>query len=203
MFFINVPLVALTVVMAFRHVPETLDPDVDRRVDIAGGLALVIGLGGVVDALIEAPSVGWISHAGALGLIGVLGLVSWVVIERRSSHPMVPLSIFRSRQFSGANAVTLCVYAALSSTMFLLVVHLQSDLGYSALQAGASLVPVTVLMLAFSSRSGALAQRIGPRIPMTVGPLVVAVGSACSPGSHPGARIGRPRSRQSSCSASV
>jgi Na+/melibiose symporter-like transporter len=91
---------------------------------------------------------------------------------------MVPLEIFRSRQFSGANAVTLAVYAALSAVTFLLVVHLQSDLGYSALEAGAALIPVTVLTLIFSPRAGALAQRIGPRLPMTVGPLVVAAGTA-------------------------
>ena len=84
---------------------------------------------------------------------------------------MVPLAIFGSRQFSGANLVTLFVYAALGATTFLLVVHLQEDLGYSALEAGAALLPITALMLVFSARSAGLAQRIGPRLPMTLGPL--------------------------------
>lgn len=89
---------------------------------------------------------------------------------------MMPLSIFRSRQFSGANATTLAVYAALGGAMFLLVIELQVVLGYSALQAGAALLPVTILMLVLSPRAGALAQRIGPRLPMTFGPLIVAAG---------------------------
>ena len=89
---------------------------------------------------------------------------------------MVPLRIFRSQQFSGANAVTFAVYATLGTVTFLLVVHLQTDLGYSALEAGASLLPITACMLLFSARAGALAQRIGPRLPMTLGPFVVAVG---------------------------
>ena len=99
---------------------------------------------------------------------------------------MVPLAVFRSRQFSGANAVTFAVYAALGVTLFLLVVHLQTDLGYSALEAGASLIPLTVLMLLFSARAGALAQRIGPRVPMTVGPLIAAAGMALLSGVEPG-----------------
>ncbi len=89
---------------------------------------------------------------------------------------MVPLSVFGSRQFSGANVVTLFVYSAMGATTFLLVVHLQEDLGYSALEAGASLLPITALMLAFSARSAGLAQRIGPRLPMTGGPLLIAAG---------------------------
>jgi len=91
---------------------------------------------------------------------------------------MVPLGIFKSRQFSGANAVTFAVYAAMGAVTFLLVVHLQTDLGYSALEAGASLLPITACMLLLSARAGALAQRIGPRWPMTIGPLVVALGMA-------------------------
>jgi len=99
-------------------------------------------------------------------------------VEARIATPMVPLGIFKSQQFSGANAVTFAVYAAIGTVTFLLVVHLQTDLGYSALEAGASLLPITVCMLLFSARAGALAQRVGPRWPMTIGPLVVAVGMA-------------------------
>jgi MFS family permease len=109
-------------------------------------------------------------------VFGVLALVAFLMVEARKQNPMIPLAIFRSQQFSGANAVTFAVYAALGTVTFLLVVHLQTDLGYSALEAGASLLPITACMLLLSARAGALAQRIGPRIPMTVGPLVVAVG---------------------------
>jgi hypothetical protein len=111
-------------------------------------------------------------------VVGAGALVAFLVVESRRAHPMVPLAIFRSQQFSGANAVTFAVYAAMGTVTFLLVVHLQTDLGYSALEAGASLLPITGCMLLLSARSGALAQRIGPRIPMTVGPLVVAAGMA-------------------------
>ena len=130
----------------------------------------------MVYALIEGPGNGWKPLAVGLGVCGVFALVAFLIVEARKQNPMVPLSIFRSQQFSGANAVTFAVYAALGTVTFLLVVHLQTDLGYSALEAGASLLPITVCMLLFSARAGALAQRIGPRIPMTVGPLVVAVG---------------------------
>src|SRR5205085_8359322 len=107
---------------------------------------------------------------------GVAALVAFVVVERRSRRPMLPLEIFRSRQFTGANLTTLAVYAALGGTLFLLILELQLVLGYSALEAGASMLPVTMIMLLLSARMGALAQRIGPRWPMTVGPLVVAAG---------------------------
>jgi hypothetical protein len=99
---------------------------------------------------------------------------------------MVPLTVFRSRQFSGANAVTFAVYAALGITFFLLVVHLQADLGYSALEAGAALIPTTVLMLLFSSRAGGWSQRIGPRLPMTIGPLIAGGGMALMARIDPG-----------------
>jgi EmrB/QacA subfamily drug resistance transporter len=177
-FFINLPLIAVAVVLAIRHVPETRDYDASRRVDVLGGAVLAFGLAGVVYALIEGPSEGWSGLPLALGIAGVASLVAWVVVERRSSHPMIPLSVFRSRQFSGANLVTFAVYAALGAATFLLVVHLQTDLGYSALGAGAALLPITILMMLFSARSGEIAQRIGPRLPMTIGPLVVGAGMA-------------------------
>jgi EmrB/QacA subfamily drug resistance transporter len=185
-FLINLPIIAVTVVMALRHVPESRDPHATRRVDVRGGAVLAFGLGAVVFALIEGPAGGWSAVEVVLATGGVGALVLFVWLELRAEHPMVPLSIFRSRQFSGANAVTFVVYAALSGVMFLLVVHLQSDLGYDALAAGASLIPVTVIMLVFSPSAGALAQRIGPRLPMTLGPLIVAVGTALFARVEPG-----------------
>ncbi len=114
---------------------------------------------------------------------------------------MVPLTLFRSRQFSGANVVTLAVYAALGITTFLVVVHLQENLGYSALEAGASLLPITFIMLLFSARSGALAQRIGPRLPMTIGPFVVGVALVLLSRIEPGTTTPRACCRAWSCSA--
>jgi MFS family permease len=114
----------------------------------------------------------------AAGVGGVVCLVAFFVIEARRPEPMLPLGLFRSVQFSGANATTLAVYFALSGAMFFLVIDLQRVLGYSALESGAALVPVTILMLLLSARAGALAARVGARIPMTVGPIVVGVGLA-------------------------
>ena len=106
----------------------------------------------------------------------MVALVAFLLAERRSPNPMMPLEIFASRQFSAANLVTFVVYAALGGVFFLLVAFLQISLGYSPIAAGAASLPVTLLMLLLSARSGALAQRIGARIPLTVGPLVIAVG---------------------------
>jgi predicted MFS family arabinose efflux permease len=185
-FLINLPIIAVTVPLALRHVPESRDVHARRTVDIRGGVVLALGLGGLAFALIEGPSGGWSVAEIVLAVAGVAALGLFVRLEQRSDHPMVPLGIFRSRQFSGANAVTFVVYGALSSVMFLLVVHLQSDLGYDALAAGASLIPVTVITLLFSPRAGALAQRIGPRLPMTLGPLIVAAGTALFARVEPG-----------------
>ncbi len=184
-FLINLPFVVVTALIAWRHVPETREATDDRRVDVLGGLVLALGLVGVVYALIEGPANGWGGTTLVLGIGGLIALAAFGYIEVRSSHPMVPFSIFRSRQFSGANAVTLVVYAALGAVTFLLVVYLQTSLHYSALGAGAALIPLTVLTLAFSSRMGALAQRIGPRLPMTIGPVIVGVGVILLARVHP------------------
>ena len=103
---------------------------------------------------------------------GVLALVAFVLVERRVRNPMLPLELFRSRQFSAANAVTLLLYAAITGAMFLVVVELQTVAGLSPLEAGTALLPITVMMVLFAARFGALGQRIGPRLPMSVGPLI-------------------------------
>jgi EmrB/QacA subfamily drug resistance transporter len=177
-FVINLPLSAAAIAIAMRHVPESRDEHAGAHLDIVGSVLLTIGLAGVVYALIEGPGNGWTVTSVAIGIAGVLALLAFLLVEARIANPMVPLEVFKSEQFSGANAVTFAVYAALGAVTFLLVVHLQTDLGYSALEAGASLLPITVCMLLLSARSGALAQRIGPRWPMTIGPLVVALGMA-------------------------
>jgi EmrB/QacA subfamily drug resistance transporter len=177
-FLINLPIVAVAVFLALRHVPESFDPDAGHAVDFTGSIALALGLAGVVYALIEGPAKGWGVAEVVTAVAGVAALVAFVVIELRSAHPMVPLGVFRSRQFSGANLTTFLVYGGFGVTTFLVVVYLQTMLGYSPLEAGASLLPLTVLMLLFSARMGALAQRIGPRLPLTVGPIVAGAGMA-------------------------
>jgi len=177
-FLINLPLIAVAIVLAQRHVPETFDEEANRHVDVIGGALLAGGLAAVAYALIEGPEKDWSSGTVLLGAAGFVVLVVFVIWETRSTHPMVPLSMFRSRQFSGANGYTLAVYAALSGAMFLVVVFLQTELDYSALEAGTAFVPITVFMILFSQRAGALAQRIGPRVPMTAGSLIAGAGMA-------------------------
>jgi EmrB/QacA subfamily drug resistance transporter len=175
-FFINLPLGVFVVIAATRHVPETRDPDIRGGLDFPGAVLAGLGLAGTTFALIEAPAQGATAEVLLCGIGGVAALILFVFAERRADAPMLPLDIFRSRQFTSANLVTFVVYAALSSVFFLLVAFLQVSLGYSPLAAGASSLPVTLLMLLLSSRAGALAQRIGPRLPLTVGPLIIAAG---------------------------
>ena len=176
-FLLNLPLAAVVVTVARHHVPESHDESVaGRPADGAGAVTAAVGLAGLTYALIEAPGRGWGGAVVAAAVIGVAGLAGFLAIEERSRHPMLPLGIFASRQFSAANAVTFVVYGALGTTFFLLVVHLQQVLGYSPLEAGAATLPVTLLMLMLSARAGQLAQQVGPRIPMTVGPFLIAGG---------------------------
>jgi EmrB/QacA subfamily drug resistance transporter len=173
-FLINVPLAAV-VLWAARTVPESTDGRAGGRLDLPGAAAAAAGLGLLTAGLIGAGE-GWSAATVAATVAGVALLVGFVVIEARSPQPMLPLSLFADTQFAGANLVTLAVYAGLGVAFFLVVVNLQVALGYSALEAGIALLPVTVLMLLLSARFGALAQRIGARWPMTVGPVVVAAG---------------------------
>jgi len=185
-FFINVPLAAVSIAIARRHVPETRDDTATDRPDWVGAAVISLGLAGVVYALIEGPGHGWSAVPLSAGIAGAMLLLLFPVAEMRVHSPMVPLRIFASRQFSGANLTTFAVYAALSVTAFLLVLHLQQDLHYSALAAGTAFFPASVLLILFSSRAGALAQRIGPRLPMTGGPLVAAIGLIMLSGVRPG-----------------
>jgi EmrB/QacA subfamily drug resistance transporter len=185
-FLINVPIGAFVALAAVRRVPETRDLDAPDALDLPGALLAAIGLGGATYALIEAPGAGMSAAVVGSAAIGILGLVGFIAQERRSPHPMLPLALFSSRQFSAANIVTFVVYAALSGVFFLLVAFLQIAAGYSPVAAGAASLPVTALMLLFSARSGAFAQRVGPRIPLTVGPLVIAIGMVMMAGIDPG-----------------
>lgn len=176
-FLVNLPVAAVVVVLARRHVPESRDPAAAGPLDVPGAVLCAVGLAGVTYALIEAPVRGVGSPAVvSAGVVGVLALVAFGVVERTSRAPMLPLELFRARAFAAANLVTVAVYAALGGTFFLLVVHLQVSVGFTPLAAGAALLPVTAAMLLLSPRAGQLAARIGPRVPMTAGPLVAAVG---------------------------
>jgi EmrB/QacA subfamily drug resistance transporter len=174
-FVINIPLGAL-VVATSHHVPESRDPMAHGRLDFPGALLAAAALGGTTYALIEAPGKAVSSPIVLSGALGLLALAAFILVERSSDNPMLQLSIFASRQFSAANVVTFVVYGALGGVFFLLVAFLQVSLHYSPIAAGAALIPQTILMLLLSARSGALAQRIGPRIPLTVGPVVIAAG---------------------------
>ena len=174
---INVPLGAAVVWTAARHVPESRDPAAGGRLDLAGAALVTLGLAGTTYGLIELPARGLGFAPGlAAGIGGVIALAGFLILERRVRNPMLPLGAFASRQFAAANLVCLAIYAGLGGVFFLLVIFLQTSLGYTPLEAGAAALPVTVIMLALSSRAGALAQRIGPRLPLTVGPLIVAAG---------------------------
>ena len=178
-FLINLPLVAAVLWVAIRHVPETRGSDAHEPLDLTGAALTAFGLGGLIYGLIEGPTRGWSSPVVLASLAaGAAFLAAFLVAEHRLAHPMLPLSIFRSRQFSGANLVTFLVYAALGGAIFLIPLQLQQALGYSPLASGAALLPVTFIMLALSAQAGKLSQRIGPRIPMTVGPIVAGAGLA-------------------------
>ncbi|MGH3260383.1 MAG: DHA2 family efflux MFS transporter permease subunit [Trebonia sp.] len=178
-FFINLPIAAAVVVISVRHVPESRAPGPRQPLDVAGAATISLALAAFTYGLIAASSDGWASPPVLIGLLlGVALFAAFCVRQARGSHPMLPLMIFRTRQFSAANAVTFAVYGALGGALFLVPVVLQEASGYSALTAGMAMLPLTVIMLALSARSAALSAKIGPRLQMTVGPLVIAAGMA-------------------------
>ncbi len=178
-FLINAPIAAAVVFISTRHVPESRDPNATGYIDITGSALTVVALVGISYGLIQGSGGGWTSPVvvGAL-LVGIVALLAFVMVELRVRAPIVPLDIFKSQQFSATNAVTLLIYGMLGGMFFLLPIELQQVSHYSPTLAGASLLPVTFLLFALSSRSGALSARIGPRLQMTVGPLIVAAGLA-------------------------
>jgi EmrB/QacA subfamily drug resistance transporter len=171
-FLLNVPLALLCVPVALRHVPESRDGGKHARFDVLGAALGALALALLTYALIEAKSGSVV--VALTGLAGVAAAVAFVQVERHRPDPMLPPDIFSSRQFTAVNLVTVCVYAAFGGFFFLTALQLQVVSGYSPLQAGTALLPTTALMLLFSARSGALADRTGPRLPLTVGPLLCA-----------------------------
>ncbi len=171
-FLINLPLAVATVLIARRWVPETRDPTASGHFDVMGAALASLALGGITYALIDGRGVG----ALWAGAAGVIAAVAFLVLERLEPQPMMPLGLYRDRTFSASNAMTFLVYAALGAMSFFLVLQLQTVGGYQALEAGVATLPITISMLLLAAKGGELGSRIGPRIPMTVGPLVMAVG---------------------------
>jgi len=183
-FLLNLPLAAAVVVVTLRHVPETKDPMAQGRFDVTGAGLAALALAGITYALIEATEPTGITGVIAAAVIGVAAAVVFVVVERRRTRapdptpPMLPLDVFASRQFTMINVITFLVYGAFGGLLFLLVLQLQVVAGFSPVAAGSALLPVTFFMLLLSARSGALAQRFGPRWLMTGGITGVAIGMA-------------------------
>ncbi|MGK5743299.1 MFS transporter [Micromonospora sp. URMC 103] len=200
-FFLNVPLAVLVVLAALRWVPESRDEDVSRtrtgrrhrRFDIAGALLGALALGGITYALVDAPGRGiGAPLVWGAALVGLAAGVAFVLLERRRGETaMLPAMLFGSRLFSVLNVFTVIVYAALNGFTFFFAVYLQNVVGWSALRTGVALLPMTLLLLVGSSRAGALSARIGPRLPLTVGPVVAAAGLLVLRGVSPGASYWR------------
>jgi EmrB/QacA subfamily drug resistance transporter len=192
-FLLNVPLAAVVVLVALRHVPESVDPEAHGRFDVLGAVLAALALAGTTYALTEAP--GGNAPPPVIGTAAVLGLAAaaaFVLVERMrgrgrrlpgarrgraAPQPMLPLGVFSSREFSAVNVVTFLMYGGMGVLFFLVVVNLQVVSGFSPIAAGTALLPVTLLMLLLSARAGALAQKVGPRLPMTAGLVVAALGT--------------------------
>jgi predicted MFS family arabinose efflux permease len=178
-FFLNVPLAGLVLVLSARFMEESRDPSRSRAIDWAGGVLAVLGLGGVVFGLIEAARFGAsrpLIVATVAGGAACLALL--VFVEHRATSPMLPLTLFRSRTFTLANLYTLVLYAAVGIVFFLVPLNLIQVQHYSATEAGASLLPVPVILFILSRWSGGLVARVGSRLPLTAGPILVAIGLA-------------------------
>jgi EmrB/QacA subfamily drug resistance transporter len=178
-FAINVPIVLITLFLVLRVVPEGRPRAADAKVDVIGATLCALGLGGLTYGLIEQPLYGWGDAMVAVPLLGGVALfAAFVAWEELSPHPMLPLSLFRRRNFAVGNIETFSMYAGLGLLFFFLVLFLQQVAGYSALEAGTTTIPVTLVMFLLSARFGALADRYGPRFFMGAGPLLAAVGLA-------------------------
>lgn len=181
-FLLNLPLAVVVITVAARHVPESMDPSAHGRFDVAGAALAALALAGITYALIEATGGGGPAGPVAAAAVGVAAAVGFVRVERHRGRspgrvpPMLPLDVFASRQFTSVNVVTFLVYGAFGGVIFLLVLELQLVAGFSPLAAGTALLPTTILMLLLSARAGGLAQRIGPRWPMTAGTATCAAG---------------------------
>ncbi|HEX6117293.1 MAG TPA: DHA2 family efflux MFS transporter permease subunit [Solirubrobacterales bacterium] len=176
-FWVNVPLVAVTVLLTLRHVQESKDPEAVPGIDWVGIALSALGLGGPVFALIEQPSYGWSDPIVFIPLVaGIVLFALFIVWERRAAHPMLELSLFKVRNFAVANMATLAAYAGLMGGFFFITLFLQQTAGYTALEAGLATLPTSLALFVLSPRFGRMASGTGPRLPMTVGPIVGGIG---------------------------
>jgi EmrB/QacA subfamily drug resistance transporter len=178
-FFINVPLAAAVLLISLRHVPESHDKDESGPLDWPGAVLATVALGGLVFGLIESSRIGF-SAPRVIGslLLGTVSVLSFLLVESRAQNPMLPLRLFRSRNFAGANLLTLFLYAALGAMLFFLALNLIQIQHFSATAAGAAFLPFIIIMFSLSRWSGGLVDRFGSRLPLVVGPLIAAAGFA-------------------------
>jgi EmrB/QacA subfamily drug resistance transporter len=174
-FLVNLPVGAFVIIAAVLRVPETRDPTRAGGLDLRGAALAMLAIAGACFALIQA-SGGLTPAVITAAAVSLAAAGTFAALEPRSGHPMLPLELFRSRQFAAATVLALVAYAALGGVIFLFVAFLQITLGYTALQAGAATLPITALMLILSRPSGAIAQRIGPRIPLAIGAVLTGAG---------------------------
>lgn len=178
-FFINIPLALVALAVLQFKVPESRNAEAPAQLDYPGAVLTALGLGGLTFGLLRAPEVGWTAFETLVPIIGgVLALIAFVLVEARSTHPMVPLTLFRNRTFSGTNLMTLFLYGALYGMLFFLPLNLIQIQGYSEVAAGFAGLPSGLLLAVLSRWSGTLIDRIGPRIPLTVGPAIAGIGFA-------------------------
>ncbi len=178
-FLINVPLAIVALAIAWRHVPESRGIAATGGLDVGGALLATVALGGIVYAFIEAPTQHW--HAvpvRAALLAGIAAAVVFALMEQRVRSPMLPLALFRNRDFSGANLLTLLLYAALGGGLYFFPLTLIQVQGYTAAAAGAALLPFILIMFVLSRWAGSLVDRFGPKLPLVAGPVIAAVGFA-------------------------
>jgi EmrB/QacA subfamily drug resistance transporter len=176
-FAINLPIAAVTVWIAARAVPESKDPEAAGKIDLPAAILSIVWLGGAVFALIEQSDHGWGDPLVYIPLLAAaVALPAFLWHEAHTDHPMLPLELFRVRNFSVVNAATLTIYGGLGALTFFLVIYLQQVGRYSPLAAGLALLPVTLVMFFLSKRFGAISAKVGPRVPMTAGPLIGGAG---------------------------